>query len=971
MACAFFYSRPAAGRDNRRGLLPERATDIVASLSSRNRVRRYTHLFSTASLAALALGSGPARANDECGVLGAGGVPNSATCTQAGNPYPDGINYSANITPIFVTLEDGVSVVIQPGSATVNAVNLDNSGGGPISGVGADATLTVDGAFIDNSAITAPNKSGLRIQTNGNATIRATNTAVNVVGAQSTNAIWAIVLPSSDPNTAATVIYDGPGVTSIGTTFSTVIQAQNDGTGASIIDAAGNITGVALGSAANGVTGLFAAGNTGTNKLASVLYRRGTIDVRGTFANGIFASGGTATVTTAPKTNIIVTGTGGPLKPGIAVDSDGTLTVDTASTIQVLGSAVADPGFRNNGFGIRASSFGAGPINVTLRPAGSITTEVPNGIGIAALAAAGGPITITASGPIATLGAASHGISATTTTGPIQISATNVSATGQFSTGISATGGTGAVTVNVASGGSVMGGWQPNVTGVNPNPIVGLPALPATGVFLNSTGGTKTLNNFGSIGALSDRAIAGDPVIINNGVITGFVQFTGSNNSIVNNGTFNLRHFADTNGDGVRDTLRVAIADLGEGANNSFTNNGTLALPAVTGATTLDSTGQYLPLGNPNNTMALGGPLQGHLIGVGASTFTNSGTIDLQTNPVAGDVLVITGARQAGTAGPGTFTANGGRLKLDTVLNEGGAATRSDTLVVDGTSVGGGGATPLAIRNAGGAGALTVGDGILVIEVLDPARSAPGAFVGGAVAGPYEYLLVRGGFTPGSEGDWFLRNTLDPPAPPGTPRFRREVSLYAAMPVMAALYGREIIDTLHERMGGDAQLLRPGKDDMPDGMWGRIIGTWGHRDGDTVGIFGRDGPEFDYSFGAFQAGLDLYRREYENGQRDNAGLYVAFGRAHADVEHNLLGFTFDGGDDDFDAVRVCVTARRTASALPPRWKAVIHSTWATTGCSNRRHSWFTRPSTSTISTTVLPMSATPIPTRSLGGLACG
>ena len=91
-------------------------------------------------------------------------------------------------------------------------------------------------------------------------------------------------------------------------------------------------------------------------------------------------------------------------------------------------------------------------------------------------------------------------------------------------------------------------------------------------------------------------------------------------------------------------------------------------------------------------------------------------------------MLVITGARQAGVAGPGTFISNGGTLRLDTVLNEGGAATRSDTLVVDGTSVGAGGATNMAIRNAGGAGALTVGNGILVVEVLDPARSAAGAF---------------------------------------------------------------------------------------------------------------------------------------------------------------------------------------------------------------------------------------------------
>ena len=71
-------------------------------------------------------------------------------------------------------------------------------------------------------------------------------------------------------------------------------------------------------------------------------------------------------------------------------------------------------------------------------------------------------------------------------------------------------------------------------------------SLPAAGVILNSTGGTATLNNFGSIGALSDRAVAGDPVVINNGTITGFVQFTGGGNSIENNGLFDLRHFADT-----------------------------------------------------------------------------------------------------------------------------------------------------------------------------------------------------------------------------------------------------------------------------------------------------------------------------------------------------------------------------------------------------------------------------------------
>ena len=52
---------------------------------------------------------------------------------------------------------------------------------------------------------------------------------------------------------------------------------------------------------------------------------------------------------------------------------------------------------------------------------------------------------------------------------------------------------------------------------------------------------------------------------------------------------------------------------------------------------------------------------------------------------------------------------------------------------------------------------------------------------------------------------------------------------------MARIYGRELIDTLHERMGGDAQLLGPANEGVaPDGAWGRAIGYWGHRDGESA-----------------------------------------------------------------------------------------------------------------------------------------
>jgi outer membrane autotransporter protein len=510
---------------------------------------------------------------------------------------------------------------------------------------------------------------------------------------------------------------------------------------------------------------------------------------------------------------------------------------------------------------------------------------------------------------------------------------------GQFGTGISATGG-GGVTVNIAPGGSVMGGWQADLTSVGP--IYG---LQAAGVFLSSAAGS-TLTNNGSIGALSDRAIAGDPQVTNYGTITGFVQFTGGNNSILNYGTFNLRHFADTTGSG-RDTLRVAIADLGDGPNNTFTNTniGTLRLLGAPGAINLDSTLQYLPLGNPNNVMMLGGPVQGHLVGV--QTFINSGTIDLQ-NLVAGDVLVITGARQAPLTvnplivgpTPGTFISDGGTLKLDTVLNQGDFATRSDTLVVDGTSVRAGGPTIMAILNAGGAGAQTVGNGILVVQVLDPTRSDPRAFSlqGGSItAGAFDYFLFHGGVTQGSQGNWYLRNTLIAPplVPPGTPvapgtpviptpepapgspplptpvpgaapipLFQPGVAVMSVVPSIARTLGLVTLGTFNERQG-DQLLVRGGcSRETQDRLWnaGKSItgdencitkfGAWGRVFGQQTREQFAQGarPDFDGTFAGFQAGADLLRLESINGHRDHIGFYVAQARASGTVHGSVDGF---------------------------------------------------------------------------------
>jgi outer membrane autotransporter protein len=456
----------------------------------------------------------------------------------------------------------------------------------------------------------------------------------------------------------------------------------------------------------------------------------------------------------------------------------------------------------------------------------------------------------------------------------------------------------------------VSGGWQADLTGVGSSPF-GLPGLPAAGVILGSSVGTATLTNDGSIGALSDRAVASTPLfpsnntsIINNGTITGFVQLVGSDNSFLNNGMFNLRHFADTTGapGGVRDTLRVAVSNLGAG---TFTNNGTLALLGGPGATTLDATGQYLPLGQTSNAMALGGPVQGQLLG--ATTFTNSGIINLQANPVPGDVLLITGGHTPGTNGGGTFISNGGQLLLDTVLNEGGVATRSDTLVVDGTQLGPNGATSISIKNAGGAGALTPTNGILVVQVLDPARSAPGVFTLGNPelrAGDFDYRLFQGGINGSAPGDWFLRNSFivppvtpppgpvepigpDPPPaklPPGVwPIIGPELATDGVVQPIARQMGLQTLGTLHQRIGDTLTIANTGGQGagVARSDWARFFGEGFNKSFDAFAD-----PRASGWMGGFQGGVDLLRTDFWPGHRDVAGVYLAF--ANSDVSVNGL-----------------------------------------------------------------------------------
>ncbi|WP_165488559.1 MULTISPECIES: autotransporter outer membrane beta-barrel domain-containing protein [Dyella] len=327
-----------------------------------------------------------------------------------------------------------------------------------------------------------------------------------------------------------------------------------------------------------------------------------------------------------------------------------------------------------------------------------------------------------------------------------------------------------------------------------------------------------------------------------------------------------------------------------------------------------------------------------------SGTLTNNGLVAF-TAPVANEFKSLYVHSYAGA----------GTLGINTVLGDDNSLT--DRLIIDGGTATG--TSRIAVTNVGGAGAETTGNGILVVQVANGGATSANAFAlaGTVIAGPYAYLLHRGGVSPGVENDWFLRNTIecttpgtpgcpappdppDPPAPPPpppppppapppdpvnpptpdpgppappvpdpvapgggedpvTPVYRPEVSLYTALPAMALRYGWAMLDNLHERVGEEEQLrgrsdLR--EDDYLNALWVRVIGEDGNVRGASEGIY-NGSPKYDYNIMALQAGMDVYAQEHDDRQRDHVGVTLGTGRIRSDVAN------YDGTDAGDDVVK--------------------------------------------------------------------
>lgn len=278
----------------------------------------------------------------------------------------------------------------------------------------------------------------------------------------------------------------------------------------------------------------------------------------------------------------------------------------------------------------------------------------------------------------------------------------------------------------------------------------------------------NTVNNAGTITSEIDKLLstryqsAGVETTINNAVtgnMSGFITADKTDVTVNNAGLWNLRNFADSTGDHIRDTKAVAISNFGNGT-NTVNNTGILNLAAVSGETSTDTTGEYVPIGALS--IANAGTVQGQMLNL--NTFENSGLIDMTANNQAGDVLVITGGATAGTNGGGTFISNGGSLKMNTLLNQGDSASLTDVLVLDNVQVGANGATKVYITpTAGSLGQYTLGDGIQIVKTLGTQDSNAFALGKPLVSGAYEYLLYPNSMAGNTDGFYLRSHYLNTP----------------------------------------------------------------------------------------------------------------------------------------------------------------------------------------------------------------
>lgn len=665
---------------------------------------------------------------------------------------------------------------------------------------------------------------------------------------------------------------------------------------------------------------------------ASLAESAGTIRTQGDFSHGLSLQvdvNNTAPMHAGLSGNAQVE-TSGAGSHGVHLAHSGT----GAASVSLQDSArIQTTGDQAHGVDITSGSGGA----TLLQQAGSsISTagEVATGIEVNSA----GDVQATLAGSVSTSGTGSYAVALNTTAGTVTadlLATARIQTTGDSASGLAITS-MGDVTLSQAAGAVISSQgehalgiaiWADNDVMLALDGTVAAEGESSSAVLLRSqagsvrvdigadtsiTGGTglwlssgvgSTVLHAGSISAASDVAVVAESGSLefgNAGEVTGNIRFANAAGNRFENtmgGTLTLRHFADTDGDGQRDTRRVAISDFGSG-NAVFVNEGVVRLGAATGAASIAAGGYYVPATGAGN-LALSGPYdpgrveQAQLVNLG--TFVHSGIIDLR-GVAAGNSLVITSnAAAGGAAGTATFVSNGGELHLSATLD--GSAVGggyADMLVVDRTALG---SAPTSIHlhmSAAAIGAATQGNGIQLVEVRDKSASADGVFIlpQNVSSGLYEYSLRHHGIgADAADGNWYVRNTVADPANPGQeyPAYRDSIPTLVMVQSQAARVGLGTLGTYHDRVGEHYADREAQGGNQRRAAWGRWLNhssnfsSGGNTMAEQDAQFREHGPSYDHELKGLQVGQDLITHTSHSGATQVFGLHAGFAEAHSRV----------------------------------------------------------------------------------------
>ncbi len=378
----------------------------------------------------------------------------------------------------------------------------------------------------------------------------------------------------------------------------------------------------------------------------------------------------------------------------------------------------------------------------------------------------------------------------------------------------------------------------------------------------NGGAGNYIIDNAGFIGSKNDKAInvigstaESELQVTNSGTLQGYVTSVNKTAlNLQNTGQFLVR---DQN----KGTKNVAISNFNNG---SVDNIGEIKLMAVDGLPA-NITGEYVPVGALSS--AEDGIVHGQLLGV--KEFNHSGILDLTGAGLSGNSLVISGGQEAGTNGNGTFTTNGGTLKLATTLNEGAANSRSDVLVVDNLKKGRDSTKIDVVIAAGSKEVATKEGGIQVVKTLGTQDAGAFELLEPVTYGRYEYLLYNDDGM-GTEDGYYLRNKLKTSKKTPNPN----VGAYLGNQYAAAnMFNQNILDRRDNVQAPDQT------------VWARV--NYNQVKADHI----HDTQELQIENTLLQIGADLYRDD-DSGQV--AGAYLGYGQSEIDNRSRLTGTKAEG-----------------------------------------------------------------------------